>query len=246
MAMQAEQADGARKASIEEANPLVDGSNPKENAGDEQTTLQQGAAASIATQPLLERISRVDQLGDGPGEATVQRMTTILAAMERRILEAFERKLAFDSGKEKQIDRLHAELQGYKGDLVAKAIRPVFQSLIRLHDDVGKMLESLTQEDPARLTPARMIELLKGFQEDVELALQDNGVTTFRTTGDDFNPRRQRALRTVGTIEPSEVGRLAARLRPGFETNQTLLEKERVAVYVLSRQDRLTDQEPQK
>jgi molecular chaperone GrpE (heat shock protein) len=242
----ADRSDAGRASVVEGANSLVDQSNPQEITGNEQATVQQGAVASDMTQPSLERVSRLDRLGDGRGEAIVQSLTTILAAMEERILEAFERKLAFDSGKEKQIERLHAELQGYKGDLVAKAIRPIFQSLIRLHDDVGKMLEALTQEDPARLTPARLVGLLKDFQEDVELALQDNGVTAFRTTGDDFDPRRQRVLRTVHTMEPPEVGRLAERLRPGFETDQTLLEKERVAVYVLARQDPVTDQEPQK
>jgi molecular chaperone GrpE len=155
----------------------------------------------------------------------------LLSKMEERILDTFERKLAFDASKEKQIDRLHDELQGHRADLVLKAVRPVFQSLIRLHDDFGKVLDALDREDPNQLNPERLLKLLKGFRDDVELALSDNGVQAFRTETETFDPRRQRVLRTVETTEQTQIGRLEARLRPGFEYGETILEKERVAVY---------------
>ena len=41
------------------------------------------------------------------------------------MLDAFDQKLAFDNFKEKQIDRLHEEMQGYKNDLLLKAARPL-------------------------------------------------------------------------------------------------------------------------
>jgi molecular chaperone GrpE len=156
-----------------------------------------------------------------------------LEDMERRILEAFERKLAFDQSKEKQIDRLHAELQGHRTDLVGKAVKPVLQSLIRMHDDFGKVLDALDREDPALITAERLLKLLKGFRDDVELALNHNGVQAFAAETEVFDPRRQRVLRAVETTEQSQVGHLAARLRPGFELDGAILEKERVAVFAL-------------
>lgn len=150
------------------------------------------------------------------------------------LLRAIEDRLALDRFRETQIDKLHMELQTYKADLVSKAIQPVLKSLIRLHDDMGKVLEALEKEEPAQLTPERALHLLDGFREDVELALHHNGVIAFRTEDDTFDPRRQRVLRTVQTDDPDTVGRLAARLRPGFEQGETVLEKERVAVYVIA------------
>ena len=145
-----------------------------------------------------------------------------------------EERYALDRFREGQVDKLHAELQGYKSDLIAKAVRPVLQSLIRLHDDLGKVVCALRQEDPSALTHERLLKLLGGFREDVEMALDHNGVSTFGTGAEEFDPRRQKVVRTVETSEQALVGRLAARVRPGFEQGETILEKERVAVYVLS------------
>ena len=51
----------------------------------------------------------------------------------------FERELRAEANRERVIDRLHAELQDYKQDLLLKVQRPIFVDLIQLHDDVGKM-----------------------------------------------------------------------------------------------------------
>lgn len=148
-----------------------------------------------------------------------------------RLLRAWDEREARDRFREKQIDRLHDELQGYKSDLVAKAIRPALQSLIRLHDDVGKVSEALQREDPAKLTAPRLLQILDGFRDDVLIALEQNGVTAFREADDKFNPLRQKSLKTIPG-EPESVGRIAQRNRPGFERGDTILEKERVTVYV--------------
>lgn len=151
-----------------------------------------------------------------------------------RVQAIVEERYALDRFREAQIDKLHAELQDYKADLVAKAVRPVLQSLMRLHDDLGKVLDALSREDAAAVTRERLLSLLEGFREDVEIALDRNGVGTFTTEAEEFDPRRQKVVRTVETSEQALAGRLAARVRPGFEQGEAILEKERVAVYVLA------------
>jgi molecular chaperone GrpE len=158
-----------------------------------------------------------------------------LSEMEARILGAFQEKLAFDATKEKQIDRMHDELQRYRSDLVAKATRPVLNSLVRLHDDMGKVLDALAAERPEKLSAEQLLKLLHGFRDDVELALNNSGVTSFRGVCDVFDPKRQRVMRTIETEDQAQVGRLAERVRVGFEDETGIIEKERVAVYVISR-----------
>ena len=175
-----------------------------------------GASAALGVDPIGARIE------------------LLLAEGVERIVLALKEKHALDRFREAQVDRLHAELQQYKADIIGKAVRPVLQSLIRLHDDMGKVLEALAIEAPEQLTPERMLKLLDGFREDVELALARNGVTTFHADAEQFDAKRQRVLRTVETATPAEVGRVAARLRPGFEQGEQMLEKERVAVFVLA------------
>jgi molecular chaperone GrpE len=147
------------------------------------------------------------------------------------VLAALEERLALDRSRDALVDKLHGELQGYKSDLLGQATKHLKNGLIRLHDDLGKTLEHYRKEGVAQLTPERALALLENFQTQVEIVLDDGGVTVFREDGDRFQARRQRALRVVPTDDAALVGAIAERIRPGFEEGATLHEKERVAVY---------------
>ncbi|TGO03089.1 hypothetical protein PN36_13100 [Candidatus Thiomargarita nelsonii] len=145
-----------------------------------------------------------------------------------KMLNAFEQKIAFDAAKQQQIDRLHAELQECRTDMIAKTNRPLVNGLIRLHDDIGRLIEGPTEQ----LEPDK---LLKEIQEDIEIILDQNGVATFREPIDTFQPRRQRALKNVSTTDEKQVGNVAERIRAGFEQGDEIIQKERVNVYVLDK-----------
>jgi molecular chaperone GrpE (heat shock protein) len=163
--------------------------------------------------------------------SAVERLETAIAAGVTSILGELQDKLALDRFKEEQITKLHEELQGYKNDLVSRAARQILQGVIRFHDDVGKVAASLRQRPVEELTPERFFQQLDGLQDDVELLLGQHNVERFEVSGEEFDPRRQTALRTISTDDPARVGRIAERLRPGFQQGETLLQKERVAVY---------------
>lgn len=168
---------------------------------------------------------------------TPDALATLRAMVEgsaATILTAFEEKLARDRQRETTIDRMHAELQGYKNNLIGQATRPLKHGIIRLHDDLGKTLDHYRQQGAAGLTPERAMELLANFQAQVEIVLEEGGVTAFREQGERFQARRQKALRTVPTDDAERVGLIAERVRPGFEEGTTVHEKERVAVYTLA------------
>ena len=80
-------------------------------------------------------------------------------------------------------------------------------------------------------TPERFLGVLDGFEDDLELLLEQHGVERFETSEPEFDPTRQTVLRTVETADAGLVGRVAARLRPGFSQGPTLLQREGVAVY---------------
>lgn len=152
-----------------------------------------------------------------------------------KILTAFEAKLAYDKTKQTQIDRLHEELQQHRGDLLARTIRPLAHGMIRLHDDIGKLLSTLRMKSADELTPDRFFSLLEGLQEDVEIVLGQNGIAAYREPLGPFDPRRQRLIRRVGTSEERLTDMVAESIRPGFEQGTEILEKERVATYEFSR-----------
>jgi molecular chaperone GrpE len=172
---------------------------------------------------------------DTAGSASVAQMIGVVEAGLARIESALESRHALDRFREAQVDRLHAELQDHRNDLVGKAVHPVFQSMIRLHDDFGKVLDALGKEEPGALTVDRVVGLLRGFRDDVELALDQHGVTTFRSLTEEFDPRRQTVVRKIETEKPDAVGRVADSVNPGFESADAVLKKERVAVFVAAR-----------
>ena len=157
------------------------------------------------------------------------------------ILEAFEQKLKYDGFKEEQIERLHRELQGYKRDLLARASAPVINGVIRLHDNLGKTVESLRELDEGEWTADRLFEVLDGLADDLEILLEENGVLLFIQPEEKFDPRRQTCRRNVGTGNVDLVGTIAARLQPGFERNGQVIRNEKVAVYTKLKSESQTD-----
>lgn len=185
--------------------------------------------------PRAEQDGEAAVAGAAEADDATARIAGIVEAGVARIEGALESKHALDCFREAQVDRLHAELQDHRNDLVGKAVRPVFRSMIRLHDDVGKVLDALGRDEPEALSAERMLGLLRGFRDDVETALDQHGVTTFRLPTEEFDPRRQTVARTIETDEPARVGHIAGRVNPGFESGDAVLQKERVAVYVAMR-----------
>ncbi len=179
----------------------------------------------------------------GPSGQTVEVGPRLLAAMSQinQLLDErlgalqilFDREVRAEATRERIVDRLHAELQEYKQDLMLKVQKPIFLDLIQLHDDLGKMMEARSEEDPDRAA------ILRGALESVRTAIEDilyrQGVEPFQNEGDEFDPRRQRAVTTVSTEEPDRNKTIAARIRPGFLAGDKLIRPEIVSVYALRR-----------
>ena len=144
-----------------------------------------------------------------------------------------DREVRAEANRERIVDRLHAELQDYKQDLLLKVQRPIFVDLIQLHDDIGKMIEAQPRDDPDRAAATR------GTLESIQTALEDilyrQGVEPFRVEGEEFDPRRQRAVSTVPTEEVGLNKTIASRLRPGFQAGDKLIRPEMVSVNTLKK-----------
>ena len=69
----------------------------------------------------------------------VNRLGGTLSDRLEQVEALLKREIRAEAAREKVIDRLHAELQEYKQDLLLSTLRPVFIDLIQLHDDIGKM-----------------------------------------------------------------------------------------------------------
>ncbi len=144
---------------------------------------------------------------------------------------AFDREIRAEATREKVVDRLHAELQEYKQGLILGILRPVFIDLIQLHDDIGKMADARQATDDAHPEVDRLLTMILGYQQAIEDILYRQGVETFTLEGDTFDPRRQRALSTVATDDATLNKKVAARIRPGFQSGDKVIRPEFVTVH---------------
>lgn len=169
-----------------------------------------------------------------PGE-TLHQMGALVERGFSDLRETLVAKLTYDRFKEEQIERLHAELQEHKKDLLARTVRPLLSRIIRLHGDLDRMVDGLRSRAPEDLTPERFFQALQGLADDLEILLEDHGVQAFEHPDHRFDPNRQTALEALETDDEGQVGHVARRVRPGFEYGQVLLQKERVVVYRAAR-----------
>lgn len=170
-------------------------------------------------------------------EADRQQLPAMLQQMELRLANqldmlagSFNQKIRFDSTKEKTIDRLHEELQDYRGDNFTRMLLPILKDLVSLHDDIEGFLEQSraaeNTEDPACEV------VLSSLKQAVLDILDRNDVGGFSEITDDFNPKRQRAVQTVATPSKQLHRQVKCRLREGFSYGERVLRPEAVAVYI--------------
>ncbi len=151
-----------------------------------------------------------------------------------KLLNFFEHKIAFDSFKEQQIDKLHSELQEYKNNLIAKINRPFINGLIYLYDDLDKILNRIENENNEEFSE-KSIKIIKNIFEDIRILLEENGIIPYNELSENFNPTRQQVAKKILTKDKNLVGKVANSIRPGFELDNIVIRKEKVAVYVLEK-----------
>jgi molecular chaperone GrpE len=195
----------------------------------DESPLPDDGESSILRKPLPSPDSR---------SPIIEAIRQLGAQLDQRLVglqAVFDREIRAETTRERIVDRLHAELQDYKQDLLLKVQRPIFVDLIQLHDDIGKMMES-PSDAPA---DADRSIAIRGILESIRTAIEDilyrQGVEPFQQQGEEFDPRRQRALSTVPTEEPERNRTVANRLRPGFQAGEKLIRPELVSVYTLKK-----------
>lgn len=197
--------------------------------------------ALVVPAPAYESIATDDGLlvtpptprDDAPSTlAAVEALGEVLQGKLDALQTLFEREIRAEATREKVVDRLHAELQEYKQDLLLNVLRPVFVDLIQLHDDIGKIVAAHPEADGET---RRLVDLMAGFQQGIEDILYRQGVEPFSVDGDAFDPRRQRAVATVATDDPALNKTIAARHRKGFHllAGEKMIRPEVVSVHAV-------------
>ncbi|MEO6889178.1 MAG: nucleotide exchange factor GrpE [Ktedonobacteraceae bacterium] len=163
-------------------------------------------------------------------EATLGSMMQQMIEEMHLLHQDFETKIKYDASKERQVDSLHNELQSYRAGLHFKILRPLVLDLISMHDDLSRLVESVSREEEM-ISIAQVLKNLESFQITVEEILRRNGIEAYSIEGETFVSGKQRVLQAIETTETSLDKQVARRVRKGFEYDAKVLRPELVMTY---------------
>ena len=148
----------------------------------------------------------------------------------------FQSKLKYDGHKDKIIDTLHAELQGYKSGLIEKLVRPIIMDVIEVIDDTRKLLRDIKLKGEGE-NPVFLNKIAESVPFDLEDLLYKHGIELVISDNSTFNPTLQKAVKVVPTDQPELDKTICERLKNGYELEGKLIRHEVVTVYQFQKRD---------
>lgn len=165
-------------------------------------------------------------------EANIEEILEKVNQSIQEVKEEFVSKVKYDGHKDKIIDELHEELQGYKDDIIHKLLRPVITDIIYTIDNNNKTVQALRQKDVSEIDPKKLIGIIEGQSEDLEDILYRQGVEEFTYVMPEFDPKKQKIIKTVETAEREKDRTVARSLKKGYMFENRVIRHELVEVYV--------------
>lgn len=158
-----------------------------------------------------------------------------LKSLVLNLAKDFETKLKYDATKQQQVDKLYDENRQHKDGIVRKFRDSMILAVIEQIDGAAKQIAHF---ENVEFSEDNFRKILASYR-DIALCLQDMLLEKFDvenytcTPGDQFDPKRQRSLKTVRTDEIEKNKTVVKSLRAGYRTNEgQILRPELVEVYV--------------
>jgi molecular chaperone GrpE (heat shock protein) len=155
-----------------------------------------------------------------------------------RIRSEFESKLKYDAHKNAIIDKLHQDLQEYKGDFLKKYVQSIIMDIVQIIDNIRKLVAHYEEQGTDEADPRKLLDIIKGIPSDLEDLFFRQGVKPYVCGGNEFDPSRQRVLKTLTTDDKQKDKTVAESLRPGYEWEGQVIRPEMVTAYVYKEQPR--------
>ena len=190
-----------------------------------------GAASRSAPGSASTPGPPADTDDDAGGRSLEDHVLRVQAGVDK-LLDRFDEKLLHDEARTSEIKRLNAELAKHQPDAQWNAARPFVDRLIRHLDEIQRFAQRYGARGDA--TAKEFLETLEWLQEDVELALEEHGVTAYRPEAgrDPFDGRRHSvAGNPVPTGDPALSRVIERCIRPGFEREGRVVARAAVRIY---------------
>ncbi|MDR0537644.1 MAG: nucleotide exchange factor GrpE [Tannerellaceae bacterium] len=143
----------------------------------------------------------------------------------------FESKLKYDKHKDEIIDKLHAENQAYKNDLLKKIVMPFVNEIIFLIDDYSNLLKKYTETDISEIDTTKLLKQFGNIPDDLEELLNKNGIESFNVEGEVIDFAKQKVIKTVSTNIPEKDKTVCDQIKKGFIMDGKIIRQEFVSCY---------------
>lgn len=131
--------------------------------------------------------------------------------------------------KDQLIDRLHSELEYYKKDQADRLINQAMKEVIKLRNDLLKVMES---EDWKKMDERKLRQVIEYLEEDITDLLQRQDIEPFTSLpGELFDPSMHSAAGMVFTEDENLDHRIQKSKSPGYTKGDRVLIHEPVVVY---------------
>ena len=182
-----------------------------------------------------EGVQTETKVGESPMEGAPDIVSVLseikesIASLNQNMVDIkarYEEKIANDEYKNQLFDKMYQELASYKKDLYAKLMSPFINESISLIADYERIISKLDTYELERIA-----KYLRGIPDDLMTLLENNGVEQYEDQGEIFNPKTQRAVRTIPTNKDEDNNKVAERVHSGYRWNGVVLKPEIVTVY---------------
>ena len=123
----------------------------------------------------------------------------------------------------------------YNDDMYFDMIKPMVKQLIRFRDDTAKGLghlkELLTDKQYSNRGTDYAIQIVEDVISGIDDMLLSYDVHPYRCTEPEFNPRRQRIVKTLPATTPEQARTVAESRGEGYERRGVVISKELVIAY---------------
>ena len=151
-----------------------------------------------------------------------------------KLTEAFNKRFLNDKAKDQAFDKLYESMQEYKDDFLANAKKPVFLDLIRLNDDIQKMLASNDENDSADSETNKKLELVSDVIIEI---LYRNDIDVITEAPEQFDRNFQKAVKRISTDSKDMDRKVDEILKIGFIHGSQIIRPQEVSVYIYEAKD---------
>ncbi len=182
--------------------------------------------------PETEQEDTETAIGPAHDESPVLEAVEGLKQHLETLIDEFETKIKVDEHKNKVIDTLHDELQGFREGIIKKHLYSFVTDVIKIIDDIRKFKNHYDGEPVSEEVVSNLLTFLDSIASDLEDLFAWQGVMPFTCDSPVFDNSRQRVIKKIDTDDPAKDKTVAESLRPGYEWDGKMIRPEMVAVYV--------------